>query len=81
VFATPFPEPLIRDLGARQRLNDRLFDPRLPRSERIALAHRLSIDVLVVHVPTTAPGVIAGLQRHARLVRRSGPLAAYRLEP
>jgi hypothetical protein len=81
VFATPFPEPLIRDLGARQRLNDRLFDPRLPRSERIALAHRLGIDVLVVHVPTTAPGVIAGLQRHARLVRRSGPLAAYRLEP
>lgn len=48
-LSEPWPEPGIPDLWARQDATNELFDPRLTRSQRIAVAKKWGVRSLVMH--------------------------------
>jgi hypothetical protein len=79
VVSIPWPEPMIADLGTRQRLNERLFDPRVTREERVAIARRLGTHVLIVDRRGSLDkrlgvGTLRRLLQGEQAVRNDGPL-------
>jgi hypothetical protein len=73
----PWPEPGIHDLAARQQAVEELFDPRLTRNERVALARRWGTRVLIMHIHGAMrrempPRVIETLTDQSVQMRRSG---------
>jgi hypothetical protein len=47
-LSVPWPEPGIHDLAERQSVAERLFDPRLSKEERIALARHWGVRTLIM---------------------------------
>lgn len=78
VLATPFSEPLVGDMGARQRASDRLFGTQ-DRSTRLAAARRLGVRYLVVDAISTSPATIDELSNQAVGQVRSGRLIRFQL--
>jgi hypothetical protein len=84
VFSVPWPEPGIRDLAERQALTERLFDPNLTRSQRIALARRHGVRYLVMDLRgpigrRVPPGLVEKLSSQSIHRTRFGPFLRFDL--
>lgn len=84
VASVPWPEPLIADLPARQAAIEQLFDADLPPAERLALARRLGVRVLVIDARGPLrrpldPRLLPALAAQAVAARQSGPFRRYDL--
>jgi hypothetical protein len=73
-LVTPFAEPLVPDMRERQRRNDQLFDPRLSRAERLALARHEGARYLVIDRRFVTPLLRRRLEGQAAAIYKSGPL-------
>jgi hypothetical protein len=85
VVSVPWPEPIISDLGTRQLVVERIFDPALSRAERLQLARRWGARTLILdrrgpNRRRMPKGLIARLDEQS--VRRSeaGPFIRFDLE-
>ena len=79
VLSTPFAEPLVEDLEARQAATKALFDPSLDAARRAELARRHGVRYLVVDVRNSPPVMRQRLAAGAVGVKRSGVLRRYQL--
>jgi hypothetical protein len=50
VLSVPWPEPMISDLAKRQAIIAQLFNPRISRTERLALAKAAGVQTLILDV-------------------------------
>lgn len=73
-LVTSFAEPLVPDMRERQRRSDRLFDPRLSRSARLAAARREGVRYLVIDRRFGTPYLRQRLEGQAAAVHPSGSL-------
>jgi hypothetical protein len=79
VVSIPWPEPMIRDLSARQRAVESLFGLELTREERLAAASEWGATSLVIDERYVGGGrskseVLRTLAAQSEQVRRAGPL-------
>ena len=81
VYITPFTETLILDQPERLVNNRRLFDPGLDRVQRLALARRLGITVLIAERAALSATAFARLREQSIAVTTAGPLTRFDLEP
>lgn len=79
VLSVPWPEPLIHDLAARQKANDDLFDPALPRQQRLALAKRWKVDTLIIDSRHILPEAASQLRAEGWQTRCAGPMMRFDL--
>ena len=81
-LSVPWPEPGISDLQARQAATERLFDPALSRSERVALAERWGVRTLMMDrrgpLRRKMPaGLVERLREQALAFRSVGPFLRF----
>ena len=83
-LSVPWPEPGIRDLAERQRLNHALFDPALTRDQRVSLAKQLGVRTLILDrggplLRPIPPEVITALSSQAVHTKQAGPFLRFDL--
>ena len=81
VYVTPFPETLIPDQDRRWHINPRLFAATTPPADRLALACRLGVRVLIADRGELAVPAQRALAAEAARTTRAGPLLRYDLPP
>lgn len=84
VLSVPWPEPFISDLSERQRKIDRLFDIRISRAQRVALAKQYGVQTLILDWRFGAMHrwrrwQLKTLALQSIAVRRSGPMFRFDL--
>lgn len=84
VLSVPWPEPMIHDLPARQHWIDELFDLRLSRAQRLALAKQRGIRTLILDRRFGPIGKwrrrqLNLLRQQSLVTRQSGPLIRFDL--
>ena len=73
-LVTPFAEPLVPDMLERQRRSDKLFDPRLSQSTRLATARHQGVRYLVIDRRFVTPLLRRRLEGQAAATLISGAL-------
>ena len=73
-LVTPFAEPLVPDMLERQRRSDKLFDPRLSQSTRLAAARHEGVRYLVIDRRSVTPFLRRRLEGQAAAIHISGSL-------
>ncbi len=81
VYITPFTETLILDQPERLLNNARLFAPGLDQAQRLALARRLGVTVLIAERGVLPAATVARLRAQSLRVTTAGPLTRFDLEP
>lgn len=84
VLSIPWPEPMISDLAQRQATVQRLFDPRITREQRVALAKAAGVRTLILDTRFGKKQPwefweLYRLRQQARRVTWAGPMIRYDL--